>query len=41
MTELTGRWFDKQAWEGLAQLIFMRAAEDNDALQFSDAYSDA
>ena len=41
ITELTGRWFDKPAWISLPQLIFMGAADDNDALQFNDAYSDA
>jgi len=38
---LTGRSFQRASWRGLPQLIFMGAEDDNDALQYDDAYSDA
>ena len=39
--ELTGKEFDRDGWKSLAQMIYMGAADDNDTLKFSDAFSDA
>lgn len=38
---LTGRAFQRERWRELPQFIFMGAADENDALQFDDAYSEA
>jgi len=38
--EITGREFDRKNWASLAQMIYMGAADDNDTLKFSDAFSD-
>lgn len=38
---LTGREFQLERWRELPQFIFMGAADENDALQFDDAYSEA
>ncbi len=38
---LTSRPFNAPAWRKLPQFIFMGALDDNDALQFDDAYSEA
>lgn len=38
---LTGRKFQLERWRQLPQFIFMGAADDNDAVQFDDAYSEA
>jgi len=38
--EVTGTEFDRDGWNSLAQMIYMGAADDNDTLKFSDAFSD-
>ena len=38
--EITGNQFDRDGWNSLAQMIYMGAADDNDTLKFSDAFSD-
>lgn len=37
---VSGKAFDITAWRGIPQLIFMGAADANDAVTFADAYSD-
>lgn len=39
--EIVGREFDLEAWRALPQMIFMGALDDNDAVAYSDAYSDS
>lgn len=39
--KLTDTKFDRKNWAALAQMIYMGALDENDALQFSDGYSDA
>jgi hypothetical protein len=38
--EITGNQFDRDSWKSLAQMIYMGAADDNDTLKFSDAFSE-
>lgn len=38
--EITGEEFNRESWASLPQMIYMGADDDNDALQFSDAFSD-
>ena len=38
--EITDNEFDRESWISLPQMIYMGAVDDNDALQFSDAFSD-
>jgi pimeloyl-ACP methyl ester carboxylesterase len=38
---LTGEPFDAEGWKSLPQMIFMGALDDNDAVLYDDAYSDA
>jgi len=38
---LTGGHFNAQAWQSVPQMIFMGSLDSNDAVEFSDAYSDA
>jgi hypothetical protein len=38
--EITGNQFDRDSWNSLPQMIYMGAADDNDTLKFSDAFSD-
>lgn len=38
--EITGNEFDRESWTSLPQMIYMGATDDNDTLQFSDAFSD-
>jgi dienelactone hydrolase len=37
---IAGKEFEKEKWRALPQMIFMGAIDDNDALQFHDAYSE-
>jgi hypothetical protein len=41
LSNLAAADLDMDAWRALPQLIFMRTADDNDAVQFPDAYSDS
>ncbi len=38
---VTGAPFDEPTWKALPQMIFMGALDDNDAVLYDDAYSDA
>lgn len=37
---VSGRPFDRDAWRAIPQLLYMGAEDDNDAVDFSDGYSD-
>lgn len=39
MSAIAGRPFQRERWREVPQFIFMGAEDDNDALQFDDAYS--